>query len=575
MIDEQWSDEFAMNQEVWESNEANASNKMNAWRKQKLLLQHALRNQDDAMHCAVLEDHHDKMDQAACTAAYFEERLANCQNLLAHSRRSRNGTEKLSMPMQWTIPEPSVFESKCRGKYQSCQYDEITNEELLEISRNIVTDNNSFESENLSTSSTFKSSFGSSNATTSRQPLAAVEADSESTTILTHFRTAREELILQELQKRNQGSGSQADMIDFRKRTLGLRRNVRANFAPPVARDNAKEGSLTLDQYVTVNKQNSASGTAAAEKKLSSSSPSCTPPSIDPKMVEQIMGEIMHKYKPVDWDDIAGLKYAKDTIKEAIIFPLIRPEIFTGLRRPPRGILLFGPPGTGKTLIAKCIASQAKATFFSINPSTLTSKWIGEGEKLVKTMFAVATEHQPAVIFMDEVDSLLSQRSDTEHESSRRLKNEFFIQLDGAATNEEDRIVIIGATNRPQELDEAVRRRFVRRLYVPLPEMEARKQIIEKLIREVDNCLTQGQIQHIAELTEGYSGADIDSLCRDAALEPVRSISSTQMNSISAEQLRAVTMADFKNALQHVSPSVSPNDIEQYVTWNKTYGARP
>lgn len=105
----------------------------------------------------------------------------------------------------------------------------------------------------------------------------------------------------------------------------------------------------------------------------------------------------MHKYKPVTWDDIAGLDYAKSTFMETIIHPLQRPDLFKGIRRPPRGVLLFGPPGTGKTLIAKCIASQSKATFFSINPSTLTSKWVGEGEKMVKTLFAVAAAHQPAV----------------------------------------------------------------------------------------------------------------------------------------------------------------------------------
>lgn len=123
-----------------------------------------------------------------------------------------------------------------------------------------------------------------------------------------------------------------------------------------------------------------------------------------------------------DWDDIAGLNYAKTTIKEAVVWPILRPDIFTGLRRPPRGILLFGPPGTGKTLIGRCIASQSKSTFFSISASSLTSKWIGEGEKMVRALFAVASVYQPAVIFIDEIDSLLCQRSENEHESSRRLK---------------------------------------------------------------------------------------------------------------------------------------------------------
>lgn len=114
-------------------------------------------------------------------------------------------------------------------------------------------------------------------------------------------------------------------------------------------------------------------------------------------MVEHILGESMHDFKPVAWEDIAGLESAKSTFLEAIIMPLRRPDLFTGVRCPPRGVLLFGPPGTGKTLIAKSIASQAKAKFFSINPSSLTSKWVGDAEKLVKTLFAVAAAHQPAV----------------------------------------------------------------------------------------------------------------------------------------------------------------------------------
>ena len=122
-------------------------------------------------------------------------------------------------------------------------------------------------------------------------------------------------------------------------------------------------------------------------------------------------------------------------------------------------MLLFGPPGTGKTLIGKCIASQSGSTFFSISASSLTSKWIGEGEKMVRALFAVARVHQPSVVFIDEIDSLLSQRSESEHEASRRIKTEFLVQLDGATTEGEERILVVGATNRPQELDEAARRR--------------------------------------------------------------------------------------------------------------------
>mmetsp|Transcript_3395 Transcript_3395/g.3350 ORF Transcript_3395/g.3350 Transcript_3395/m.3350 type:complete len:152 (-) Transcript_3395:315-770(-) len=150
---------------------------------------------------------------------------------------------------------------------------------------------------------------------------------------------------------------------------------------------------------------------------------------------------------------------------------MLRPEIFKGLRAPPKGVLFFGPPGTGKTLLGKAIAAQSKSTFLSISAATLTSKWVGEGEKMVRTMFAIAAIHQPSVVFIDEIDSLLCSRNESDMESSRRIKTEFLIQLDGANTflGENGRILIIGATNRPDDLDEAVRRRLVKKLYIPLP----------------------------------------------------------------------------------------------------------
>merc|ERR1712165_473420 len=142
-------------------------------------------------------------------------------------------------------------------------------------------------------------------------------------------------------------------------------------------------------------------------------------------MVETIQNEILFNGKPTDWSDIAGLEFVKKTVKEIVVFPLLRPDIFTGLRSPPKGLLLFGPPGTGKTLIGKCIASRSGSTFFSA--SSLTSKWVGEGEKMVRALFAVAKVHQPSVVFIDEIDSLLTSRTDGEHESSRRIKTEFLV----------------------------------------------------------------------------------------------------------------------------------------------------
>lgn len=192
---------------------------------------------------------------------------------------------------------------------------------------------------------------------------------------------------------------------------------------------------------------------------------------------------------------------------------------------------------------------------------------------MVRALFAVARVHQPAVVFIDEIDSLLTQRSETEHESSRRIKTEFLVQLDGAATGEEDRILIVGATNRPYELDEAARRRLVKRLYIPLPEHEARGQIVKNLLKNERHDLTLENVEKISELTQGYSGADVTNLCKEASMGPIRSIPFSQLENISSDQVRQVTMQDFVEAIQCVRPSVSQADLSVYLEWDKTYGS--
>lgn len=230
-----------------------------------------------------------------------------------------------------------------------------------------------------------------------------------------------------------------------------------------------------------------------------------------------------------------GQEDAKQAIKEIIVWPLQRPDLFSGLRGPPKGILLYGPPGTGKTLIGKAIAYESKAKFFAVSASSLTSKWVsclvrmvrmllwipvvhisfvraviphaqhGEGEKLVKTLIAVATVCQPSIIFIDEIDALLSKRQDSEFEATRRIKTEFLVQLDGARTGDDDRVVVVGATNRPQELDEAARRRLSKRLYIPLPEPVARKRLVQHLLRDQKHSLTE---EHFGQWIGSGQGCD-------------------------------------------------------------------
>ncbi|EFO22555.2 fidgetin protein [Loa loa] len=297
---------------------------------------------------------------------------------------------------------------------------------------------------------------------------------------------------------------------------------------------------------------------------------------LDDNIINIIEAEIMSTRTDIQWADVSGLESAKKALKEVIVLPFLRPDIFKGIRAPPKGVLLFGPPGTGKTMIGRCVASQCKATFFNIAASSITSKWVGEGEKLVRALFAIARVLQPSVVFIDEIDSLLTSRNESEHESSRRIKTEFLIHLDGVATSSDERILILGATNRPQELDSAVKRRFAKRLYIGLPCDTARVQMIQSLLSDQKHDLSDDDIQSIAKLTNGYSGADMKQLCCEAAMVPVRNIvdsSSLDIASISADDIRSISFSDFETAMRFVRPTVVEKDLEGYQTWNKQYGS--
>ena len=190
---------------------------------------------------------------------------------------------------------------------------------------------------------------------------------------------------------------------------------------------------------------------------------------------------------------------------------------------------------------------------------------------MVRALFAVARCHQPAVIFLDEIDSLLSQRTEGEMEGNRRIKTEFLVQLDGAATSSEDRILIIGATNRPQEIDEAARRRLVKRFYIPLPEDHARRSIVSSLLSKQQHTLTDADLDEVMEATAGYSGSDMANLCREAAMGPIRTL--TDICNISVDDVRPIAIVDFRHALTQVRASVSQKMLEEYLQWNREFGS--
>ena len=315
-------------------------------------------------------------------------------------------------------------------------------------------------------------------------------------------------------------------------------------------------------------------------------------------IVERVIGEVLDKPGTVSWDSIVGLEHAKNAVQELAVWPMTNPELFTGARAVPKGLLLFGPPGTGKTMIGKAVASQCKATFFSISASSLTSKWIGDGEKMVRALFAVARHCAPSVIFVDEIDSLLSARkSEGEHESSRRMKTEFLVQMDGLGGEDPTKpMLLIGATNRPQELDDGARRRLAKQLYIPLPCAAARRDMILKTLNpdgdgKVKHALTEKDLDVICEKTDGYSGSDLKNLVQEAARAPLRELFVKKKAKTGSEkgdggddvvdltkageaqELREIRIDDIRKAAKQVRASVTRADIEFHEEWNKKHGA--
>jgi transitional endoplasmic reticulum ATPase len=271
------------------------------------------------------------------------------------------------------------------------------------------------------------------------------------------------------------------------------------------------------------------------------------------------MREVYIEVPTVHWNDIGGLDEVKQDLREAVEWPLKNPEIFTRMGiRPPKGILLFGPPGCGKTLLARAVATESEANFITIKGPEVFSKWVGESEKAIREVFRKARMAAPAVIFFDEFDSLVPRRGMGFSDSgvTERVISQLLTEMDGIMTLED--VVIIAATNRPDIVDPAVLRpgRFDRLIYVPEPDEKARLEIF-KLYTKNMPLAKDVDIAHLANTSKGYSGADIDALCREAAMHALR-------RDVKSKE---VTLEDFQKATEKIGPSILP-DME---TWYKSF----
>ena len=321
----------------------------------------------------------------------------------------------------------------------------------------------------------------------------------------------------------------------------------------------------------------------------------CYPDGVGPDtdLIEMVEKEVVENNPNVKFEDIAELESAKRTLQEAVLLPLLMPDFFRGIRRPWKGVLLYGPPGTGKTLLAKALATQGKTTFFNVSATTFASKWRGESEKLVRLLFEMARFYAPSTIFIDEVDSIGTKRGEGDNEASRRVMAEMLVQMDGVSgmseneelSNEELKkkiVMVLAATNHPWDLDDALRRRFEKRVYIPLPNTVGREEMFKINLKGV-TLAKDVNIPELVKMTDGYSGADIANVCREAALMQMRrklmktgggfDIMELANNPQKLqEELEApVSQTDILTAIKNISKSVSQSDLKRYEEWTSEF----
>jgi len=293
------------------------------------------------------------------------------------------------------------------------------------------------------------------------------------------------------------------------------------------------------------------------------------------ELLNMVSGTILTESPNVRWIEIAGLENCKQTLREAIVLPMIKPDLFKGARKPWSGILLFGPPGSGKTLLAKAAATECNATFFSTSSADLLSKWLGESEKLISALFKLARMKAPSLIFMDEIDSIATKRGEgTESGGERRVKTQLLSEIQGVKSTHDKPMLILGATNRPWDLDAAMLSRFEKKIYVPLPDVPARAEIFRIQTIGVNSALEDEDFIELATRSDGYSGRDIANVCREVIMLPVRELDiGGLLNNTEKElNIRDITIEDFKKALKKVKPMTTESELKKYDDWKNEFG---
>ncbi|MHA1394941.1 MAG: ATP-binding protein [Promethearchaeota archaeon] len=283
------------------------------------------------------------------------------------------------------------------------------------------------------------------------------------------------------------------------------------------------------------------------------------------KVSSDVKDMVLLTKSKVKWTDIVNLDKPKKILKEAIVIPLLRPELFKGIRKPWTEILLYGPPGCGKTLLAKAVANECDALFFVIDSGSLLSKYYGESEKRLKTLFEEAERHAPSLIFIDEIDALFSKRGGAnESPSDRRIKTQLLTLIDGVK-EKSNKILILAATNYPWDLDNALLSRFQQKIYVDLPDKKGRECIIKMNLKDID-YEKNIDFNKLAEMTEGYSGRDLVNLCREAVMEPIRELNFDYIAdpTIKDIKVRSINFNDFIKALKEIKPSINKEILKKY-----------